>query len=1034
MSSLFLRVTNVSSFTNTAPAYLMGKNGFDTELGTIPVLVSSMSKTDSDVNIQFTIRGLNDLIDTNTLPIHVHVINNNVFSNVVQVSYRAKIIDTDLAPQQVSYVDPYTYVTSNVESFDLTTNTLKIKNVIASEDLFSKLPDPPFYINVYQPLATNSFNDKAIYIAGSTKQVVNYFNITNITGAYTANLVHKPEDSSFIGLYLDNRLQNSSVFTWDNRANISVTLDNSYVNLKITTTMYTVPIVERGDNIFIAYNNTHSIANVSYIVGTPKYNSVLSANSIYRIYLTDNIKINATAFTATNISPNPYGSIGNVLTTNNTFTLDYNENTYPGNFHLANNAVYRLVKGDPYVPLTLSTGRSIYNVPRGLVSIRAQNINSAGRKSPYTIKTIVVDELVLPSVENLTVTEKLYYDTSQGVVCRALVSFDHDSSSEILAYEISYKIEGETTGLSNYHTVQVPASGVDATNRINYMINNIERGRTSGVNFLVVKVTPINADLTGITKEIIHTVIGKSAIPANVSTFSYAQNAGLLTLFWTFARNSDGSLLDLDLQETEIRRYRGAVDSSQYTTIWNLATQVSKMAIPTELYVSNIDVYGDYTYLIKTRDTSRNESDTVMGFSINLVRPSALSSYRSWSEDDPAANDAVAYVTNNNYSEYYWTSFANSDNGGFNYAIDDPITPGVGPSTLTENSNGTSSGFTVAASVSDLSLSSNGYYQTNFRDLSTSVTGKISLDVNVTSILASTWLSMRENIASYVSSVSPSSNVLWDSGSGIGSLLTSNSAIYDPINRTLISPDSYGNVYAIWNSGQFANDVSNANCFALIAGVINANAIAIGAVYNAGGVVTTSNNFGNVTRKASSYQLVSLKQWGDPEGLGNWAGPDSVINYNTEIRYSTNNVYYPTGNTNVNVSAISSGPDFVTYNNSELEFRWFQLRLNIFNSSPSLATALLDKFRYSVDLQEKRYTALINVVSNPTIVTFSQQNFKATPVIVLTPIIDNPLRINNTIASYSSIDSNTSQANITVYTNTGAFVSGVLVNMQLTGY
>ena len=120
MSSLFLRVTNVSSFTNTAPAYLMGKNGFDTELGTIPVLVSSMSKTDSDVNIQFTIRGLNDLIDTNTLPIHVHVINNNVFSNVVQVSYRAKIIDTDLAPQQVSYVDPYTYVTSNVESFDLT--------------------------------------------------------------------------------------------------------------------------------------------------------------------------------------------------------------------------------------------------------------------------------------------------------------------------------------------------------------------------------------------------------------------------------------------------------------------------------------------------------------------------------------------------------------------------------------------------------------------------------------------------------------------------------------------------------------------------------------------------------------------------------------------------------------------------------------------------------------------------------------------------------------------------------------------------
>ena len=1034
MTSLTLRTTNVSSFANGAPAYLTGKNGFSMELGAIPVLVSSIAKTDSDTNIEFTIRGLNDLVDTNTLPEHVHVLNNNVFSNVVQISYRAKLVDTDLTPQQISYVDPFKYVTSNVESFNLTTNKLKIKNVIGYQDLFSKLPDPPFYIKIYQPLSTNNFNDKAIYITGTTKNIVNYFDITNVSGTYTANLVHKPEDSSFINLYLDERIQDSSVFSWDNRANISVSLDNSYVNLKVTTTMYTVPIVELGDNIFITYNNTYSVANVSYIKNTSKYNSVLSANSIFKIYLTDNLNINATSFTATNISPNPYGSLGNVLSTNNTFTLDYNERTYPGNFNLANNAVYKLVKGAPYESLTLSTGRTLYNVPKGLVSIRAQNINSAGRKSPYTAKSIVVDELVLPSVENLVITENLYYDTSQGVICRAIISFDHDNSREILGYEISYKIEGETIGLSNYHTVQVPASGVDSTNRINYIINNVERGRTSGVNYLVVKVTPINSDLTGITKEIIHTIIGKSEVPVNVQTFNYAQNSGLLTLFWTFARNPDGTLHDLDLQEVEIRRYRGAVNTSQYTTIWNLATQISKMAIPTELYVSNIDVYGDYTYLIKTRDTSRNESDTVMGFSINLTRPGSLNSYRSWSEDDPSANDAVAYVTNNNYFEYYWPSFANSDNGGFNYAVDDPITSGVGPSTLVENANGFTSGFTVSASANDLALASNAYYQTSFRDLGSSVTGKISLDINVTSILASTWLSMKENIASYVSSVGTVSNVLFDSGSYIGNLLTSNGAIYDSINNTLTSPDSYGNVYAIWNSGQFADDVSNANSFALIAGVINANAIAIGSVYNAGGILTTSNNFGNVTLKASSYQLVNLKQWNDQEGLGTWAGPDSVIDYNLEIRYSTNNVYYPTGNNNVNVMAISSGNNFITYNNSELDFRWFQLKLNIFNRAPSLATAILDKFRYSVDLQEKRYTALINVVSNPTIVTFPQQNFKSNPVIVLTPIIDNPLRINNTIASYSSINSNTTQANITVYTNTGAFVSGVLVNMQLTGY
>ena len=1034
MTSINLRAANISSFSNSAPAYLTGKNGFSTELGTIPVLVSAMSKTDSDTNIQFTIRGLNDLVDTNTLPAHVHVLNNNVFSNVEQIAYRVRLRDTDLASGQVAYVDPYSFVTSNVESFSVVTNTLKIKNVIAAEDLYSKLPDPPFYIKIYQPLATNSFNDKAIYVAGSTRSVINYFNITNLTGAYTANIIHRPESSSFIDLYLDGRLQNSSVFSWDSRANISLSLDNSYVNLKVKTTIYTVPAIEMGDNIFIAYNNTYSISNASYITNTSKYNSILSANSIFRIYLTDNLNINATSFSATNISPNPYGSIGNVLTTNNTFTLDYNENTYPGNFHLANNAIYQIVKGNPYTPLNLSTGRSLYNVPKGLISIRAQNINSAGRKSPYTMKAIVVDELVLASVENLLVTEKLYYDTNQGVACRAIVSFDHDDSSETLSYEISYKIEGETTGLSNYHTVQVPASGLDENNRINYIINNIERGRTSGVNYLVVKVTPINADLTGITKEIVHIIIGKYAIPANVQTFSYAQNSGLLTLFWTFARNSDGTLLDLDLQEVEIRRYRGSVSTSQYITIWNLSTQITKMGIPTEQYVSIIDVYGDYTYLIKTRDTSRNESDTVMGFSLTLARPSSLSSYRTWSEDDPSANDSIAYSTNNNYSEYYWTSFANSDNGGFNYITDDPITAGLGPSTLTENANGFTSGFTVSASANDLALSSNAFYQTCFRDLETTVTGKISLDINVTSILASTWLSMRENVSSYVSSVGTVSNILWDSGSFIGSLLTSNSAIYDSVNKTLVSNDSYGNVYAIWNSGQFAGDVSNANSFALIAGVINANAIAIGAVYNAGGVITTSNNFGNVTLKASSYQLVNLKQWNDPEGLGTWAGPDSAIAYNVEIQYSTNNVYYPVVNSNVNVSSISSGNSFVTYNNSELDFRWFQLKLNIFNYSPSLASAILDKFRYSVVLQEKSYTTTINVVSNPTIVTFPQVGFKSTPVITLTPTINSPLRINNTIASYSSINSNTTQANITVYTNTGAFISGVIVNMQLTGY
>ena len=110
------------------------------------------------------------------------------------------------------------------------------------------------------------------------------------------------------------------------------------------------------------------------------------------------------------------------------------------------------------------------------------------------------------------------------------------------------------------------------------------------------------------------------------------------------------------------------------------------------------------------------------------------------------------------------------------------------------------------------------------------------------------------------------------------------------------------------------------------------------------------------------------------------------------------------------------------------------VRTWVINLNPSLASAVYDKFRYTADLTIKTYTTTVNVTTNPTFVDLTQQGFKSTPGVSLTAIVDSPLRINNTFPSYSSINSNSTQANITVYSNVGAFVANTLVTFTAVGH
>ena len=99
-------------------------------------------------------------------------------------------------------------------------------------------------------------------------------------------------------------------------------------------------MIELGDNVELAFNNTYSVINTSYDPASAAYNAALTANSIYRIEVEETPTINAIGLSFTNISQDPTGSLGNI--SGNTATVDYNQTAIPGTFNLGNNRVYSI--------------------------------------------------------------------------------------------------------------------------------------------------------------------------------------------------------------------------------------------------------------------------------------------------------------------------------------------------------------------------------------------------------------------------------------------------------------------------------------------------------------------------------------------------------------------------------------------------------------------------------------------------------------------------------------------------------------------
>tara|TARA_R110002020_G_C16178941_1_gene764658 strand:- start:254 stop:1225 length:972 start_codon:yes stop_codon:yes gene_type:complete len=273
--------------------------------------------------------------------------------------------------------------------------------------------------------------------------------------------------------------------------------------------------------------------------------------------------------------------------------------------------------------------------------------------------------------------------------------------------------------------------------------------------------------------------------------------------------------------------------------------------------------------------------------------------------------------------------------------------------------------------------------------------------------------------------------------------LTSNSTDIDGTVSTLIGARTFtGNVYAVWNEGQFAGDTSNANSFALIANVINSVAIQLGNVYTVNKTAfgsryfLTPNAMPNVTQNVSTYKIVNLSQFFDVPNQG-FQGDPTVITQNVDFRFSTQNVWLaannaafvtPNGNVKTNSFVnynVASG--FMTVQTADEKFRWFQVRLKLNNRTPESNDYLLDALNYTVDLKDKKFIQTKNIIPTKGQTTdagkdgigfnYISTDFKSTPFISAT--------ISNTRTALIAVVSNvtTQYANINLYfASNGAIV------------
>ena len=189
-------------------------------------------------------------------------------------------------------------------------------------------------------------------------------------------------------------------------------------------------------------------------------------------------------------------------------------------------------------------------------------------------------------------------------------------------------------------------------------------------------------------------------------------------------------------------------------------------------------------------------------------------------------------------------------------------------------------------------------------------------------------------------------------------------------------------------------DYANANSYAHIAGLVDADEIKLGETYHSNGNSTGGNALGNVTTAASNYKLVNLRQYSDSGTGDTYAGTLGAVRSQTLIRTTTvDNTLLYVGN----VSSVSGGSDgnvniqqfvgasvnegFQTYQAGSRTFRQFQLKFIVQNDLPDEFDFTIDKFRYTIEKDTVTFTDTTVYNATTKTIDITDAGFLTRPVI-----------------------------------------------------
>lgn len=1027
-------LSNTSFLIEQEEVVYAGKQGFTTVSASIPVLCNSFSS--NTTSIVLSIPDLHLLIDDNFSD-HILDASSNIFSSDIYVSTPVtQYALSQFKEGSVGYKDSIAIASLKVKNYNIAANTITVDTISTTNPINDYFTSLPFYVTVSQPATTNNFSNNVLYVKGASKKIKKVFDVTNqSSGVYTANIAVKTATSNQIKLFVDDVRQPS--FTWtssNNTTSIGIDLQGVESRIELEVDYYTTPAIEANDVIsFSAFSNVFTVSNTSYTTSDNFYDEELTDAQVYKVKLSQPITSNVAGLKIVNASTDLVGKVGNL--TSNSFTIDYDD-SYPYSYSLANNALYYVYQKNKLktTKARLDEFGNLKTASPGYYLVGATNINRFNRASSTTYKLLEIAPVKLGKVEYINITEQVFIDTTGGASITATIEFPPIVGADVTHYDIFYYIDSEEETVAST-TRKITVDNDETSEFITANINNLNRGRTPGSNILVVTVVPKNGVYSGYALTSSKPLIGKETPPSGLKNFNIGQQGDSIIFSWQFVLTADGYIQDIDTNEVEVREYSGLIDTSDTETVeatWAISVPIERIPFPNTTFTMPVSKFGNYTYLLRVIDTSDLESETIAAASINIQRPSTVRLFKAYSEKDPGVSfitqDGVSFPNSNTHPENTFPSVSMSINDGL--VLSD--------STHVDNANGSSSGFSfLSGSLSTLN-SDRAVYTTQIRDIGVVARGSIRISTEVSIVNPNTTFTSQYSVVQSGITDEPNDSVtvLVDNAfSGIGHILgfsNSNAAVvsYNSFHKTLTSGGALGNVYAIRNPGQVADDLANTNAFCLIAGVINSNAIALGESFHANGYPTGSNNFGNVALSGNSYELINLSQFGDLEGSLTYIGEERSIVQNVFLRYSADNVFYEAsangitglpghGNTNpfaFEGASSNAAAGFRKYVSGEIDFRYFQIQYEVLNKKPSVSSVVIDRFDYEVDIVEKNINKTVDVDLAPGVtVDYTYAKLIQTPVIVATmvnstggytPVVENVTNVSCNVKVYDSQSSN----------------------------